>query len=139
MVTFTHFELSTILHTISAYGPRIGEGSAVKSIFGYGCDEPWTASHRREYTSADARALCDWLNQRVEYHQNLRFHAPAPLGSELDSAAAQTNIDPPDGSRSVSSASHSDSPDADDLEGGDITLSEQEQAEAALLISRETF
>lgn len=136
---YTRFELSAFQATIIADLPADGSSSPVRMVFGYGSKEPWTASHRREYTSADARALCAWLNQRVEYLSNLLFHPPAPpLGPELGSGAAPAVVLPLDGVRSVSLApeSGSDVTGADDLE---ITLSEQELAEAALLTCQETY
>jgi hypothetical protein len=140
MTTYVYFELSKFRPVILAFPQRLSVANPLKRV-PYGVLDLATASHRRNYTPDDAQAVCDWLNQRVEYHRNLRFHAPAPpLGPELDSAAVPATIDPLDGGCGVSSASPSGTPatGADDLEGEEITLSDQELAEAALLTSRES-
>lgn len=204
MVTYIYFQPSAFRPAILAFPQHLCVATPLKRV-PYGALDLTTAPHRHDYSLDDAQAVCDWLNQRVEYHKNLRFHpstagahnenllprdpswvrvcgvrceqpgnrdhrdpasepqslragprathestagqlttpfhSPAhTLGSELDSGAAPAIIDPLDGSRGVSSAPNSGTPaaGADDLEGGDITLSEQELAEATLLTSRES-
>lgn len=119
MNTHTHFEVSLVDRAIRACAPITGENpSYVIELFEYGRPYPWTPEHRREYTTADARALCDWLNQRVEYQTNLRFPSPAPtIGTELDLEAASATTTPSGGERGVPSASVCD---ADALEMSDL-------------------
>jgi hypothetical protein len=137
MNAYVHFEVSLVDRAIRAYAPIGGQGSSnLMMLFGYGHADPWTTTHRREYTTVDARALCEWLNQRVEYLQNLRFPSPVHLlGPELGSEATSA-IDPPDGERGMASASICG---ADALGDTEIVLTERELMEAMLLTDRETF
>lgn len=133
MITYIYFEPSQFRPAILAF-PQLCCVATPLGRVPYGAQDSAAAPHRRDYTSDDAQAICDWLNRRTEYLTHLRFPSAAPVGPEQAKEAVPATT-PPGGERGVPSASDCD---ADALEDT-ITLSEHELAEAELLVSRESY